>query len=131
MPSIKQIAIIVARDLRNNQTNAESIFWNHIKDKNIVGYKFLRQHPLYYEFWENMKFFIADFYCSQLKLIIEIDGGVHETQKNYDKIRTEILDLQKKIKVIRFKNDEVLYNIENVLFKLRTIIKHMSHKNKI
>ena len=78
-----------------------------------------------------MKFFIADFYCSQLKLIIEIDGGVHETQKNYDKIRTEILDLQKKIKVIRFKNDEVLYNIENVLFKLRTIIKHMSHKNKI
>jgi very-short-patch-repair endonuclease len=104
MISIKQIALIAARDLRKNQNQAEKVFWHLVKDKKFLGYKFLRQHPLYYEFWGNTKFFIVDFYCSRLKLIVEIDGGIHEKQRNYDSIRTEILNTQKDIKIIRFSN---------------------------
>jgi len=130
MPSIKKRALAVAKDLRNNQTKAEKVIWNYLKDKKIIGYKFLRQHPLYYEFWGKTKFFIADFYCSKLKLIVEIDGGVHETQSDYDNLRTEILNLQKKIKVIRFANEEILHNIESVLTKLRTKIKNITFENK-
>ena len=53
--------------------------------KNILGYKFLRQHPIFYRIdnkW--VEFFIADFYCSELKLIIELDGKIHESLKDYD-----------------------------------------------
>ena len=51
--------------------------------------------------------FIADFYCNQINLVVEIDGGIHEQQKDYDKLRTEIINLYG-IKVIRFTNDEII-----------------------
>ncbi len=122
MVSLKQIALIVSRDLRKNQTMAEIVFWEKVKDKKFLGYKFLRQHPLFYEYYDKKKFFIADFYCRDLKLVVEIDGGIHEQQKDYDRIRSEILEIQKEYKVIRFQNEEVINDPEKVLFKLRTTI---------
>jgi very-short-patch-repair endonuclease len=100
MASLKQIALHVSRNLRKNQTEAEKIFWNHIKDKKVLGYRFLRQHPLFYEYYSQEKFFITDFYCSELKLCVEIDGGIHEQQADYDNIRTEILEIQKGFTVL-------------------------------
>jgi very-short-patch-repair endonuclease len=122
MYSTRQIALIISRDLRKKQTKAEHLFWNKIKNKQFLGYKFLRQHPLFYEYYDKEKFFIADFYCRELKLIIEIDGGIHEQQKEYDKIRTEILDSQNDLKVMRFKNEEILDDINFVLKNLQNSI---------
>ena len=114
--------MVLSRELRKNQTEAEKVFWNALKNKDYFGYKFLRQHPLYYQFYGRNRFFIADFYCSKLHLVVEIDGGVHEKQAGYDKIRTEILGTQRNLKVLRFSNNEVLNNIAQVLNKLKSFI---------
>jgi very-short-patch-repair endonuclease len=129
MYTLKQIAIIISRDLRKNQTQAEQIFWDKVKNKKFLGYKFLRQHPLFYEYYDKEKFFIADFYCGDLRLVIEIDGGIHEQQKDYDQIRTEILESQHELKVVRYSNDEVEKNINKVLIDLKRVINQISNKN--
>ena len=122
MYTLKQLAIIISRDLRKNQTQAEQIFWDKAKNKKVLGYKFLRQHPLFYEYYDKEKFFIADFYCGDLRLVIEIDGGIHEQQKEYDQIRTEIIETQHVYKVVRYSNDEVLENINKVMQNLKNVI---------
>jgi very-short-patch-repair endonuclease len=120
--TLKQLAIIVSRDLKKNQTEAEQIFWGKVKNNKLLGFKFLRQHPLFYEYYDKKKFFIADFYCRDLKLVVEIDGGIHEQQKDYDKIRTEIIETQHDYQVIRFRNEDVLKNINKVLINLNNVI---------
>ena len=97
----------VARENRKNPTMAENKIWKRILSRQQTGYKFLRQKPI-----DN---FILDFYCSKLLLGIEVDGGFHyeRQQKIYDDIRTNRLDILG-IKVIRYNNDEVMYNIESV-----------------
>ena len=122
MVSLKQIALLVSRDLRKNQTPAEIVYWEKVKDKKFLGYKFIRQHPLFYQYYGQKKFFITDFYCSELRLIVEIDGGIHEKQADYDEIRTEIIETQKEYKVIRFKNIEVLKDINKVMINLKSAI---------
>ena len=100
-----------AKDLRKNMTPAELKLWEHIKDNKILGLRFRRQHPI--------GIFIADFYCHKIKLVIELDGGIHNNPENkgYDKNRTAELE-RLGIKVIRFKNEEVLENVEEVISKL-------------
>lgn len=120
--SLKQIALHVSRDLRKNQTHTELIFWNNVKNKKFMGLKFLRQHPLFYQYYGQKKFFIADFYCGELRLVVEIEGGIHEQQADYDKIRTEIIEAQNEYKVVRFKNEEVLKEIQKVLNRLKNIV---------
>ncbi|MFC2088853.1 endonuclease domain-containing protein [Calditrichota bacterium] len=119
--TIKQIVINFSRELRKNMTDAEKVFWNKVRNKQFMGYKFLRQHPLYYEYHGRTKFFIADFYCKELMLVVEIDGGIHEQQKDYDMIRSEILERQKNLSIIRFSNSEVLHNINKVIIQLNQI----------
>jgi len=131
MYSLKQKAIIASRDLRKKQTLAELAFWEKLKDKKFLGYKFLRQHPLFYEYYDREKFFIADFYCRELKLVVEIDGGIHEQQADYDKIRTEIIEIQKNFKVIRYKNEEVLKDINKVMINLKSTIISINKENNI
>ncbi len=97
-----------AEELRARMTPAEEIFWNVIK-VNEWNLKFRRQHPL--------SNYIADFYCHSLKLVIELDGGYHENQdvKIYDAAREEHIR-EFGITVLRFKNEEVINNIEKVLW---------------
>lgn len=95
-----------ARTLRENQTNAEQILWDYLKERPL-GYKFRRQHPV--------SFYIADFYCHVLKLIIEVDGSIHndiEIRRN-DKLRQEELEAAGMI-FLRFTNDEVEQHIPTV-----------------
>ena len=113
-----QIAIKIARELRKNQTVAEIKFWSHVRGRKFKGYKFQRQLPIFYEYYGSERFFIADFYCCERHLVVEIDGGIHETQEDYDQIRTEIMEIQKDIHVVRFKNEDIMNNIESVLSKL-------------
>jgi len=100
--------------LRNNTTPAEKLLWQRIKNKQL-GVKFRRQYGIGY--------YIADFCCPQEKIVIELDGGAHEEQeqKEYDVWRTDnIEDLG--FRVIRFKNDEVKYDIDNVLKKIKGLL---------
>jgi very-short-patch-repair endonuclease len=101
--NIHELAKFSARDLRKKQTEAEEILWQKLRNRKFAGLKFVRQHPIYYFKNDRKKFLIADFYCNNLKLIIEVDGRIHEKQKNYDRIREELLEI-KLYKIIRFKN---------------------------
>ena len=96
----------VASYLRNNKTKAEQIFWGIVRNRQIVNHKFLQQHPIYFEYEGRERFFVADFYCAKKKLIVEIDGSIHEKRQEYDELRTAILNMNR-YKVIRIKNDEL------------------------
>jgi len=107
--------IKTCRYLRQYPTPAEELLWRHLRNKQLGGLKFRRQHPV--------AEFILDFYCPQLRLAIELDGGFHkedETRKN-DLERTRILN-EKGIRVIRFWNSEVLGKMAFVLAKIQSFI---------
>jgi len=113
----------MVRELRKNETLAEKIFWELVRNRQIKGKKFRRQYPITFEWNDKIRYFVADFYCHECKLIIEIDGGIHELQKDYDILRTNIIN-HFGIKVIRFSNDEVLNEIDNLDFKLKGLLKY-------
>ncbi len=107
----------VAGMLRRNMTLAELILWKKLKDKKIVSAKFRRQHPI------NM--FIVDFYCHEHKLVIEVDGEIHCSQEStdYDLGRTSELN-NFGIQVIRFTNDQVIYNLDWVIEKINKALRN-------
>jgi very-short-patch-repair endonuclease len=112
---------LLARNLRKNQTMSEKLLWTVLRRKSLLGYKFLRQHPIFYRVKNKwVEFFIADFYCSELKLIIELDGEVHEKNKAYDSERDMKL-LNKDIYVIRIRNEE-LDEMNTVIHFIKGII---------
>ena len=112
----------LTRNFRKNLTQAEKILWDLIRSRKLNGIKFLRQHPIYFKINRIRRFFVADFYCAEARLIIEIDGKIHEKQKEYDEYRTYLLN-NLGYKVIRFQNEEVIDKTSNVLKKLITSIK--------
>ena len=101
-----EAAKLYARELRKDATPAEKKFWDIVKNKQINGKRFLRQFPIEYEKNGRTHFFIADFYCAEGKVVVEIDGIVHDNQHEYDALRTEVMN-SKGLLVIRFANDEV------------------------
>ena len=111
----------LTRELRKNQTPAEQVFWQYVRNKKFEDRKILRQHPIKFQYYDEPRFFIADFYYAKAKLIIEIDGKIHEKQKEQDEYRTYLLN-SLDYKVIRFKNDEVLHEIDSVLHKLQSLL---------
>jgi len=111
-----------ARELRKSMTESEKILWQNLRNRKLEGYKFLRQHPITYDYNANpVKYFVADFYCAERKLIIELDGKIHLSQQEKDFIRDVIL-LQRGYKTLRIKNEEMC-DVENVLRKIATILK--------
>ncbi|MDX2249825.1 MAG: DUF559 domain-containing protein [Bacteroidia bacterium] len=107
-----------ARQLRKNQTAAEQFFWEKVRNRRFLGKKFYRQYIIEHEdLLGDKKFFIADFCCWESRLIVELDGGVHLFQKDYDHYRERILkDLG--FSVIRFNNQEIFYDWNTVAAKL-------------
>jgi very-short-patch-repair endonuclease len=106
----KPIAFKKAQALRDTETVEEKMIWDIVKDNQILGFRFRRQHP--------MADFIADFYCHRANLVIEIDGDVHKSQQDYDAARTEIMKTFG-VSVIRFRNEEVRGNINSVKEKIK------------
>ena len=98
-----------AKQLRLNMTKSEQLLWERLKGKQVLGLKFRRQHPI--------NIFIVDFYCHEAKLIIEIDGGIHLSQKDYDQERTKDFEMYG-LQVIRFFNSKVENDIEGVISKI-------------
>lgn len=93
----------IASQLRKNPTDAEQILWQQIRKRKLSGCKFLRQHPIIFESDLNEHFFyIPDFYCAEKKLIIELDGKIHDYQISRDYLRDEILK-EKGISILRIK----------------------------
>ena len=113
MPKFK--TIVKARYLRKEETKAEKILWEKLRNNNL-NVKFRRQHPF--------DMYILDFYAPAIKLAIELDGSIHNSKeaKEYDKERTEYLEL-KKIEVIRFWNSEIENNLESTIKKIKEYIK--------
>jgi very-short-patch-repair endonuclease len=74
--------IILARDLRKNQTASEANMWNKLRNRRLLGFKFNRQYPILFSGNnDRTNFFITDFYCAEKKLVIEIDGPIHACQQ--------------------------------------------------
>jgi ATP-dependent DNA helicase RecG len=113
-PSTYKLLKELQKENKKNSTQAESILWENLRNKNIK-YKFRRQHII--------DIFIADFVCLEKKLIIEVDGGYHNTleQREADELRTQILN-EIGFKVIRFTNEQVIGDIDNVINKINTIL---------
>jgi very-short-patch-repair endonuclease len=98
-------SIRIALRLRTNQTDAGTALWNRIRNRQIGGYKFVRQEPI--------NEYICDFVCREKRLVIEVDGGQHN-ESAQDAIRDRRL-IEEGYKVVRFWNNDVLGNIEGVL----------------
>ena len=96
-------------------SDAEKILWSCLRNRKLNGFKFRRQHPI--------ADFIADFYCLECNLIVEVDGAYHHSieQRQYDEGRTFELS-EFKIKVIRFTNQEVIEHIDFVLTEIRRLL---------
>ena len=104
------------RHLRKESTGAEKILWFNFRNRKFLNLKIRRQHPI-----EN---FIADFYCDELKLIIEVDGSIHDNQgqENYDHFRDQLLK-SKGYRILRIDNASVLNYTEVTLEWLQEKVK--------
>jgi very-short-patch-repair endonuclease len=110
----------IAARLRNDSTPSEKKLWLELRQKKLEGRKFLRQHPVFYDSNSSTHdyfFFIPDFYCASEQLVIELDGKIHDFQKDRDYRRDEILKALN-LKVLRIKNEELEF-IDLVLEKIK------------
>ena len=103
----------VARKLRKNLTDAERHLWRHLRRRQSDGFKFRRQAPI--------GRYVVDFFCPDAELIVEIDGGQHADQMEYDANCTEWLE-SRGYRVLRFWNNEVLENTEGVIETIRAAL---------
>ena len=118
-PSITELC----RQLRRNQTPSEIRLWKTLIDRQFKGYKFRRQHPFIYESRQGKRrFFIVDFYCAERNFIIELDGKVHDYQKDYDENRDWVL-AQLGFKTVRIKNEELALDFDKVTGTILRLLK--------
>jgi very-short-patch-repair endonuclease len=103
---MKRLNVDRARGLRQTMTDAERTLWRHLRNRQLSGLKFRRQHEIDRH--------IVDFVCTEALLIVELDGGQHADQVNYDERRTQQLEAMG-YRVLRFWNNDVLVNIDSVL----------------
>jgi very-short-patch-repair endonuclease len=99
-------------ELCHDATIAESRLWHHLRGSKL-GVKVRRQHPI--------GRFIVDFYAAKRRLVIEVDGSVHDQQTERDTERSTILEAQG-YRIVRFTNEQVLHEIETVLAQLRDML---------
>ncbi|MEM8675964.1 MAG: DUF559 domain-containing protein [Cyanobacteria bacterium P01_G01_bin.67] len=107
-PEIEQ----AARQLRKNLTPAEACLWEALRGKKLAGLRFRCQHPV--------GNFILDFYCPSYKLVIEVDGEIHESQIDYDHARTSKL-AEHGYTVLRFSNEQVINDLPLVLEEIKGV----------
>lgn len=103
---IPEVLLQKAKELRQKQTSAEQMLWQCLRANQLHGAKFRRQH--------NIGQYIVDFYCHAAKLVIELDGGIHELQKDRDSDRDTYLK-SNGLQVLRIQNEEITQNIPQVL----------------
>ena len=101
----------IAGELRKNMTVAEQMLWQKLRNRQVSGYRFRRQHPV--------RDVVVDFFCYQAMLVVEIDGKVHDTsyKEERDIERTKILKMLG-LRELRFRNEEVINDLENVIRRI-------------
>jgi very-short-patch-repair endonuclease len=104
------------RKLRNNATIAERVLWKHLQNRRLLGFKFRRQ--------AGIGRYIADFYCPAAKLIVEVDGEIHDQPgvKDYDLLRKHFLE-DVGLHILRFSNQEVLSQTDWVVSSIANFLK--------
>lgn len=103
----------LSRELRKSGTLAEVLLWNELKGRKVMGYQFMRQKPI--------KNYIVDFYCSKLKLIIEIDGYTHLEKEVMDAIRQKELE-RLGLRFLRYNDEDIKHDLENIVNNIRNWI---------
>jgi very-short-patch-repair endonuclease len=98
-------------------THAEKILWEELRGSKL-GVRFRRQQVI--------QGFIVDFYCHKAALVVEVDGGIHDLQKEEDERREKVLSALG-LRIVRFRNDEVMKSLSRVLEKIKEFILHNSH----
>ncbi len=96
----------LARQMRREPTPAEKLLWQKLRHKQLLGFKFRRQQAI--------DRFIVDFYCHEARLVVEVDGEIHDYSKEKDGIRQEFLE-SLGLRVVRFRNEDVVERMEGVL----------------
>jgi len=100
---------IRSRQLRKEATPAEVSLWQILRNRKVTGLKFRRQ--------QRLGRFVADFFCAEVKLVVELDGAVHENQADRDAAREEVLE-RGEVTILRFKNAEVLEDQKAVILRI-------------
>ena len=103
---LNPVLLARAREMRKEPAPAEKKLWACLRDRQLNGFKFRRQHVI--------GPYIADFYCHAVRLVVEIDGASHGHRQSYDSMRTQILERERD-RVIRFANEDVYDFLDNVL----------------
>lgn len=104
----------LAREMRRHPTAAERALWEVLRDRRLLGMKFRRQHAI--------GRFIVDFYCADAQLVIEVDGMIHQQTQEADAERTAYLEARG-LRVIRFRNTDVLHDITTVVATLERVLR--------
>ena len=102
--------VILSRRLRKEMTPEEDVLWSRLRGQQLSGLKFRRQQII--------DGFIVDFYCVRADLVVEVDGPIHDLQRDYDIEREKVL-LARGMRILRFRNDEVTADIESVLARIQ------------
>ena len=110
---------IRSRQFRQEATPAEVSLWGILRNRKIAGLKFRRQQ------WLGR--FVADFFCADIKLVVELDGAVHKNQVDRDAAREEVLE-RGQLTILRFKNVEALENPKAVILKIVATAEHLRAK---
>lgn len=105
--------MFLAKNFRSNQILSGDVLWQQLRRNNILGQKFKRQYVFLG--------FIIDFYCPRLKLAIEVDGKVHDNQKEFDKVRQKIIE-EHGVYFLRFSTYEVVFQLERVITRIQNFI---------
>ncbi len=111
---------LLARKLRREQTPAEDILWALVRGRKLLNLKFRRQ--------QQVGPFIADFYCHQARLVVEIDGGIHLEPEQADRDENrEVYLRENRLRVLRFTNEQILEDPESVLQSIARTTGHWDH----
>jgi very-short-patch-repair endonuclease len=120
-PEVRRKMIEIARDFRKEPTVSEKILWNALRGKKLDGIKFRRQQPIGY--------FVVDFYNPANRLVIEVDGPIHQVQKEADQARQEILEVLGLV-VLRIQSEIVENNLPLALSLIRDAIQSIEKNAK-
>ncbi len=119
-PEIRRRMLEIAREFRKAPTKGEKILWESLRGKKLDGNKFRRQQPVGY--------FVVDFYNSTYRLVVEVDGPIHDFQKEADRARQEILE-ELGLAVLRIKSEVVEKNLPTALALIRDSIRTIGQSN--
>jgi very-short-patch-repair endonuclease len=118
-PDVKRKMVEIAREIRKEPTKSEAILWEALRGKKLDGIKFRRQQPVGY--------FVVDFYNSVYRLVVEVDGSVHDNQVEADRARQGILEMLG-LNVLRLKPETVEKNLPHAIDEIRAKIEELKIK---